>query len=164
MTVLGSSTRVLYFHSFVNGITTPFCTLPTILAAMQKLTAIICVLIRATSSWDMYFWSTTLARPSRCQPSWKRVFRYLQARNTSRVTISLRGGVLISAPVRQAQLPQTWFPQAIQEHYIGNRQQLHLVPHIFRKVKRDVLHQGYRQWEIGQCVLQWFGRSKQPSQ
>jgi len=79
------------------------------------------------------------------------------------VTVFLRGGVSISALVRQAQLEQSCYQRAFQEPYDGNRQQLHFLPHFIRKVERNVLRNRHRLLEIRQCVLQSFGRSKQPS-
>jgi len=79
------------------------------------------------------------------------------------VIVFLRGGVLISALVRQAQLEQSCFQRAFQEPYDGKSQQLHFVPHLIQKVERNVLRNGHRLLEIRQSVLQSFGRLKQPS-
>jgi len=51
------------------------------------------------------------------------------------VTVFLRGGVSISALVRQAQLEQSCYQRAFQEPYDGNRQQLHFIPHFIQKVE-----------------------------
>jgi len=51
------------------------------------------------------------------------------------ITIFLRGGVLISALVRQAQFEQSCYQRAFQEPYDGNRQQLHFVTHVIQKVE-----------------------------
>jgi len=79
------------------------------------------------------------------------------------VTVFLRGGVSISALVRQAQLEQSCYQQAFQEPYNGNRQQLHFVPHCIQQVEQNVLCDGHRVWEIRQSVLQSFSWFKQPS-
>jgi len=74
----------------------------------------------------------------------------------------LRGGVSISALVRQAQLEQSCYQRAFQEHYDGNHQRLHFVPHSIQKVEWNVLPNGHRLFGIPQSVLQLFPRSKQP--
>ena len=79
------------------------------------------------------------------------------------VTVFLRGGVSISALVRQAQLKQICCQRAFQEPYNENNQQLHFIPHIIQKVERNVLRNGHRLLEIRQSVLESFGRFKQPS-
>jgi len=79
------------------------------------------------------------------------------------VTVFSRGGVSISALVRQAQLEQSCYQRTFQEPYDGNRQQLHFVPHFIQKVERNVLRNGHRLLEIRQSALHLFGRSKQPS-
>jgi len=79
------------------------------------------------------------------------------------VTVFLRGGVLISTLVRQAQLQQSYYQRAFQEPYDGNHQQLHFVPHFIQKVEPNVLRNGHQLLEIRQSVLQLFGRFKQPS-
>jgi len=78
------------------------------------------------------------------------------------VTVSSRAGVSPSATVHQAQLEHSCNQRAFQEPYDGNLQQLRFLPHFIQEVERNVLHNGHRLLEIGQSVLQSFGRSKQP--
>jgi len=80
------------------------------------------------------------------------------------VTIFLPGGVSISALLRPAQLEQSCYQRAFQQPYNVNHQQLNFVPRFIQKVEWNVLCNGHRLLEIGQSVLQSFGRSKQRSQ
>jgi len=80
------------------------------------------------------------------------------------VAVFFRGGVSISALVRQAQHEQSCYQRAFQEPYDGSRQQLHILPHFIQKVERNVLLNGHWLVEIRQSVSQSFGWSKQPSQ
>jgi len=77
------------------------------------------------------------------------------------VTSLFHGGVAICPLVCQAQLEPSWYPQAFQEPYDGNHQQLHFVPHFIQKVEETVLHDGHWLLEFGQTVLQSFGQPKQ---
>ena len=77
------------------------------------------------------------------------------------VTVCLRGGVSISALVRQVQLEQSCCQRTFQEPYEGNCQQLYFVSHCIQKVEWNVVHNEHRLWEIRLNVLQLWTRSNQ---
>ena len=162
--VVRSSTIGFYFHSFIHCIATRIFTLPMMIQAIQTPTARMHGSIQSNLQFGDVFMVHHNGKLSSLQAYHYQVFRYLRWWSWSIVTVSMRGGVSISAPVRQAQLEQSCNQQAFQEPYNGNRQQLHFIPHMIQKFERNVLRDGHRLLQIWQSVLESFGRSKQPSQ
>jgi len=78
------------------------------------------------------------------------------------VTVVPPGGGLISTQVHQGKLEQSCYWRAFQEPYDGKRQQLDFVPRWIQKVEWNVLRDGHQLEQIGQSLLQLFGRSDQP--
>jgi len=80
------------------------------------------------------------------------------------VTISLWWSVSIGALVREAYLEQSCYQRAHHEPYDGNHQQSQSIPPFIGKVKQNVLCDWHWLMDIQQSVLQWYGRSKEPTQ